>query len=302
MINKYNKMWRNTPKYDVCLPPRLPVEKILNKSSKVCAMGSCFADEMGWWLRSHGVNVGDHGEVEDLQHLLYRWGTFFNPKNLSDCLDKTLNNSWEVEDRHFAHIKQEDAIYYLFMKIRANSNNLEEVKQKLLIVEEYWKNWLAESDVIIFTLGLIESWIDKKNGKSWQAFVGNIRSGKSYNDYAKFHVLSYEECLAELTKSIDMVNNFGVKKNIIVTVSPIPLDYTFRNQDIITANRISKSILRVVADKVTNLYNNVYYFPSFEIVMDCVGPSAFKEDLRHVRPKVFSEKIAPLFLDSFCDF
>ena len=49
-------------------------------------------------------------------------------------------------------------------------------------------------------------------------------------------------------------------------------------------------------------FDNVYYFPSFEIVMDCVGPTAFKEDLRHVRPEVFSEIIAPQFLESFGDF
>jgi len=302
VIKKYNKMWRNTAKYNDCLPPVIPEKKFVTNNSKVCAMGSCFADEMGWWLRSNGVDVGDHGEVEDLQHLLYRWGTFFNPKNLSDCLDRVINNAWEIEDRHFAYVKRENAIYYLFMKIRANSNNLDEVKEKLVEIETYWKNWIAESDVIIFTLGLIEAWIDTKNGRSWQAFVGNIRSAKSYNNYAKFHVLSYKECLREVKKSIELVNSFGNKKNIIITVSPIPLDYTFRDQDIVTANRISKSILRVVADTVSQLYSNVYYFPSFEIVMDCIGPKAYKEDLRHVRPEVFSERIAPLFLENYCDF
>ena len=69
MKKKYNKIWRNTGKYNTCLPPNLPSEKIVTKDSKVCAMGSCFADEMGWWLRSNGVNVGDHGEVDELQHL-----------------------------------------------------------------------------------------------------------------------------------------------------------------------------------------------------------------------------------------
>ncbi|RPF75013.1 MAG: hypothetical protein CBE49_000105 [Rickettsiales bacterium TMED289] len=302
MKKKYNKIWRNTGKYNTCLPPNLPSEKIVTKDSKVCAMGSCFADEMGWWLRSNGVNVGDHGEVDELQHLLYRWGTFFNPKNLSDCLDRVINDGWEIEDKNFAYIEKEDTYYNLFMKVRGNSNNLETVKQKLLDVENYWKNWLDQSDVIIITLGLIEAWIDKSNGKAWQAFVGNVLSGKSYNDLADFKVLSYEECLKEVKKSIDLISNFGVDKKFIITLSPIPLEFTFRDQDIVTANRISKSTLRVVAEKVCEQYDNVYYFPSFEIVMDCVGPTAFKEDLRHVRPEVFSEIIAPQFLESFGDF
>jgi len=36
--------------------------------------------------------------------------------------------------------------------------------------------------------------------------------------------------------------------------------------------------------------------------MDCVGTKAFKEDLRHVRPAVFSGIIAPKFLESFGNF
>jgi hypothetical protein len=302
MKRKYNKIWRNTPKYDVCMPPVVPEKKFLTKNTKVCAMGSCFADEMGWWLRSKGVNVGDHGEVDDLQHLLYRWGTFFNPKNLSDCLDKVINNSWQTQDDHFAFIEKEDVFYNLFMKVRANSNDLDVVKNKLQEAEEYWKSWLQQSDVIIITLGLIESWIDKGNGKAWQAFLGNPLSRKSFGNLAEFRALSFEECLREVKKSIDLVNGFGKEKNIIITLSPIPLEFTFRDQDIVTANRISKSTLRVVADKVCEEYPNAYYFPSFEIVMDCQGPKAFKEDLRHIKPEVFSGLIAPQFLESFGEF
>jgi hypothetical protein len=299
MTRRHNKIWRKTPQYDSCLPPILPKEKFITAKSKVCAMGSCFADEMGWWLRSKGINVGSHDEVKELQHLLYRWGTFFNPKNLSDCLEKTIDKAWDTEDKHFAYIEKEDSFFNLFMKIRANSNDLEIVKRKLIEVENYWRNWLEESDVVIITLGLIEAWIDKSNGKAWQAFVGNTVSGKSYHDLAKFHVLTYEECLVEVRKSVDLINKFGKDKQFIITLSPIPLEFTFRNEDIITANRISKSTLRVVADQICRDYENVYYFPSFEIVMDCIGPKAFKEDLRHVRPEVFSEIIAPLFLKSF---
>jgi len=298
---KHNRIWRNTPKYDICMPPVVPDKKFLSKESKVCAMGSCFADEMGWWLQSKGINVGDHGEVDELQHLLYRWGTFFNPKNLSDCLDKVIKDSWKTEDEHFAYIEKEDTFYNLFMKVRGNSNDLDVVKQKLKNVEEYWKEWLEESDVIIITLGLIEAWINKSNGRAWQAFVGNPISRKSFQDLAEFKALSYQECLSEVKKSIDLVNGFGKEKNIIITLSPIPLEFTFRDQDIITANRISKSTLRVVADQVCQDYSNAYYFPSFEIVMDCVGPSAFKEDLRHIKPEVFSDLIAPQFLESFGD-
>ena len=121
---------------------------------------------------------------------------------------------------------------------------------------------------------------------------------------AYFKVLSYEECLEYVGKCVRLINKLGKKKSIIITVLPIPLAYTFRNKDIIIANRYSKSVLRVAAENVEESYDNVYYFPSFEVVIDCVGwPQAYKgEDKRHVNLDVFSEKIAPLFIEYFCDF
>ncbi len=301
MMNEYNILWKNIEKNKACTLPGMKRNPIITKNSKVCAMGSCFADEMGWCLRDHGINIGDHGEVIELKHLLYQWGTFFDPKNLYDCLDRLLNNSWEVKDRHFAYIEKEDVYYYLFMKIRANSNKIETVKKRLLEVETYWRDWLAQSDTIIFTLGLIEAWIDRDNGRAWQGFVGTLKPPESYENRAYFKVLSYDEALKYVKRNIEMVSNFGKKKNIIITVSPVPLASTFRNQDVITANRYSKSVLRVVAETVSMEYENVTYFPAFEIVTDCVGwPQAYKEDKRHVRIKVFAEKIAPTFLKNFC--
>jgi hypothetical protein len=303
MAKRLNKLWRKIEKTEGVMLPTLHKTPIITKTSKVCAMGSCFADEMGWCLREHGVNIGDHGEVADLRHMLYRWGTFFNPKNMADCLDRLITNAWEVEDRHFAYNEAEGQFWYLFMKIRANSGNLDEVKAKLKDVEDYWREWLREADTVIFTLGLVEAWVDKENGRAWQNFYGNVRSSTPYEDRAEFKVLSYEENLAEVCKAIDLVNGFGIKKNFIVTVSPVPLEFTFRDTDVICANRYSKSVLRIVAETVTQEYDNAYYFPSMEVVTDCVGwPSAYKEDKRHIQVPVFAKKIAPLFIDHFCDF
>ncbi|MCP3876526.1 MAG: GSCFA domain-containing protein [Desulfobacteraceae bacterium] len=300
MTEPYNILWKNIENCPGCTLPKMPEKKIITKTSKVCAMGSCFADEMGWCLRDHGVDMGDHGEVEQLKHLLYQWGTFFDPKNLYDCLDRLINNSWEIKDRHFAYIPEEDVYYYLFMKIRANSNNIDIVKKRLFEVEDYWRNWLAQSDIVILTLGMIETWIDKDNDRAWQGFVGTTKPVHSYENRAYHKTLTYEECLEYVQKCIELVNGYGRKKNVIITVSPVPLASTFRKQDVITANRHSKSILRVVAETVTQLYDNITYFPAFEIVTDCVGwPQAYKTDKRHVRIGIFAQYIAPTFLKYF---
>ena len=78
---------------------------------------------------------------------------------------------------------------------------------------------------------------------------------------------------------------------------------TFRPQSCITANSVSKSILRVALDNIMSKFKNnedIYYFPSFEIVKDYfVDP--FMDDNRHLKQdsileimKLFEKKL--LFL------
>ena len=86
---------------------------------------------------------------------------------------------------------------------------------------------------------------------------------------------------------------------IIFTLSPIPLMATFRPQSCITANSISKSILRVALDNViTKNYDNTYYFPAYEITKEYfIDP--FGEDNRHLKDQHIKE-IMEIFLKYYC--
>ena len=76
---------------------------------------------------------------------------------------------------------------------------------------------------------------------------------------------------------------------------------TFRPQSCITANSVSKSILRVSLDNIMSKYkenNDIYYFPSFEIVKDYfVDP--FMNDNRHLKKESILE-IMKLFEKNYC--
>lgn len=70
----------------------------------------------------------------------------------------------------------------------------------------------------------------------------------------------------------------------------------------VQANKYSKSVLRAAVDSFID-DEKIFYFPSFEIVQDCVGwPNSFKKDKRHVKVEVFKDYIAPKFISSFTDF
>src|SRR6185437_3960544 len=84
--------------------------------------------------------------------------------------------------------------------------------------------------------------------------------------------------------------------------SPIPLTATFRNVPCISANAVSKSILRVAVDE---LYREIspadpalFYFPSYDVIM-YLFRNAWELDRRHVRPK-FLDFNMMIFERYFC--
>ncbi len=69
---------------------------------------------------------------------------------------------------------------------------------------------------------------------------------------------------------------------IILTVSPVAAYATFTSIDVITQSMEGKCMLRTIAGEISRELENIYYFPSFEMVL-CCNPSTFNADNRHVR-------------------
>ena len=73
--------------------PTLPKIDLINEHTKVCLMGSCFADDMGWVLKNENIDIGNVEYNNEMKNVIYPWGTFFTPMNLFDVLDALMNNN-----------------------------------------------------------------------------------------------------------------------------------------------------------------------------------------------------------------
>jgi hypothetical protein len=62
-------------------------------------------------------------------------------------------------------------------------------------------------------------------------------------------------------------------------VSPVPLGRTFTDDDIVIANGYSKAQLRAVAGQIDAEFDNVIYWPSYEIALRA---DLFRPDGRHI--------------------
>ena len=138
----------------------------------------------------------------------------------------------------------------------------------------------ARADVVVLTLGLSEAWFDTRSGK-YLNVVSSPQMLRRYSEDLQIRFIGFTEAQRYLGPALDRLQRDG--KKVILTVSPVPLQSTFLGQDIVIANNASKSSLRALAFEAAQNYENVDYFPSFEMVHYSEKSLAWKSDGRHVQ-------------------
>jgi hypothetical protein len=115
-----------------------------------------------------------------------------------------------------------------------------------------------------------------------------------------FKVSTVAENFDNLNTIYRIIRERRPNASIIFTLSPIPLVATFRPVSCITANSVSKSILRVAIDELYRAHSDdkkLLYFPSYEIVKEYYN-NAYQSDNRHVKMAVV-DKIMNIFAENY---
>ena len=118
---------------------------------------------------------------------------------------------------------------------------------------------LKDANVIVFTVGLAQIWSEKATGKP--VLLPNFEELDSYTTrflYPK----PQSEFIIDMVEAIRTVNEAA---QIMLTLSPVPLQTSLSAGSVAQADCISKSILRVAIQfAMERELSRVHYFPSFE--------------------------------------
>jgi hypothetical protein len=164
---------------------------------------------------------------------------------------------------------------------------------------------LEQAEVLIVTLGLTEIWEDVVDGSVICLPAGPyVNEGGDMSRY-RFRVSRYNENLANLERCAALLWEHNPNCRIIVTVSPVHLWATFREDvDVISASCNSKATLRAVADEFVSRYERVAYFPAHEIAtvfLPMTGHSIFAEGRENFHVNAATvEFIMKHFFEAFC--
>ena len=131
---------------------------------------------------------------------------------------------------------------------------------------------------VVFTLGLSFCWFKRDTDELVHSIIPadkrdiEARGGPGVLDERfrnhEMRPTTVEENKNNIHSVIDSIRSFNPDNKIVLTVSPIPLQYIKSDIfSILTGDFMSKAVLRMAVSEIERLaLPNVYYFPSFEIV------------------------------------
>jgi tetratricopeptide (TPR) repeat protein len=207
--------------------------KIIDKETIFFTMGSCFARNIAVSLIKSGFNA--------------------NHMEISEYINSTYANRALVN--YLLGIEQKDEINKRIEQLLPAGFKKNDINVKI-----------SQSNIFILTLGVAPAFFDAQTGEFVLPSPNSLNTRVLAEKYT-FRTTSVQENIENVKYLIDFIRNISPKINIVITVSPVPLLASFEFESCVQADCLSKSTMRLVAHEIVNNsgYDNITYFPSFEI-------------------------------------
>ena len=263
----------------------------LSQGMRVATAGSCFAQNIGRYLRASALHFVDAEPAPSAMseatavrfgygQYSARYGNVYTTRQLRQLLEDAWSGAvhdcalWQGDNRWFDGLRpnvEPDGLGSADEVRRHRHEHLRRVRQVF-----------DEADVFIFTLGLTEAWIDRASGVVFPTAPGVVAGAFDPARHA-FANFGMADTFEDLGRALDILRRANPALRVILTVSPVPLTATASGEHVLAATSYSKSVLRAVAGEMAALDPLVDYFPSYEIITGHpFGARHFKDNLRHV--------------------
>ncbi len=277
----------------------------LTRADKVVAAGSCFAQHLARRLQAAGFGFlvtesahpllpADVAAAFNYGGYSARYGNVYTARQLLQLVRRAYGRFQPQEDAWIAP----DGAWIDPFRPQIQPGGFPTEQEYRLDRAQHLsavRRAFEEMDVLVFTLGLTESWQAASDGAVFPVCPGTAGGVFDAGRHV-FHNQSVEDVTADLTAAVSELRAVNPRVKVILTVSPVPLVATAEDTHVLTATMLSKSVLRVAAGTVASREPEVAYFPSYEII---TGPQArgryFAEDLRSVTEQGVDRVMALFF-------
>lgn len=246
----------------------------ITHKSKIMMIGSCFVENISAKLLGSGFHVD-----------VNPFGIVYNPVSVHRVLEDILRKREYQEEELFMH----QGIYHSFSHhSRFSGLDPKQVIENINSRIGQSFLFLREADFLIITYGTANVYYQVDNGEP----VANCH--KLPSALFRNARLMPEDIFKSWGGLLPLLRKINPGIKIIFTISPVR-----HWKDGAHDNQVSKSILFVGLDKLISTHDNMYYFPSYELMMDDLRDYRFyAEDMLHPGSQAV-EYIWSKFLDTY---
>jgi hypothetical protein len=262
----------------------------ISDADQVFAIGSCFAREIRFALRDLGIRVtpnyasldvdGDTVRADNLpeeEHLNYynAFTILQEVQRAFGCWRQTPDDYWRGRIKAWGGITAFQDPYRRLVFGRTEESLLRVTDDLNRIMLDGFRS----ASAFVITYGMTEVFRSRHSGKI--VAQKPLYGGGGGATETELWRSTFDDNLAAVRETIRLLSTLNPSANIFVTVSPVPLERTFSEDDIYVASTEGKCTLRAVLGQVSREFDHVIYFPAYEMVL-ANGAASFREDGRHV--------------------
>jgi hypothetical protein len=281
---------------------------LLSKSDKIFAIGSCFAERIRNALTTQGFTVGP--PMQDIKMDLDRFKIdrlpsrphmdYFNSFTVRQEFERHIGEWQQADDDYWTinkgpHWESDTFFYQDPYRRMVIGRTPQDLKEAVALCNTAVDRGINEADVFVITFGMAEVFVNSSSGKIACQKPGYSGGGGEFE--TEYRMSSFAENYANLKRIVEIIAKVRPNARLVFTLSPVSLARTFSDQDILVANTEGKSILRAALGQIEREYEQVTYFPSYEIVMYNAPESFRDDDGRHVSDWVV-KRIVQAFIDT----
>lgn len=266
----------------------------ISKTDAIAAAGSCFAQHIGKQFKDRGYNFMDKEPPPGLLPReawhqfgfdLYsaRYGNVYSVRQLLQLFQSAYGDFepcekvWETGGRFYDPLRPN-------IEPGGFATELEVIKAREYHLQRV-RRLLKHAEIFVFTFGLTEAWICVEDGTVLPSCPGTL-AGTFDPERYKFHNFSFSEVLADAEAFMELAMKRNRNMRFLFTVSPVPLTATATDSHVLAASVYSKSVLRAVVGELYAKYDNVDYFPSYELIASHPARGIFfAPNMRNVTPE-----------------
>jgi hypothetical protein len=271
------QFWKNEPGITdpALFDPINTTSFSIDPRDAIVTAGSCFAQHVARYLSASGFNFlvtekchpifpAEVAAANNFNIFSARYGNIYTVRQLKQLI---LRAYGEFEPAEHAWKRSDGCFLDPFRPQihRGGYVNLQELEADRASHLRAVREAFEQMAVFVFTLGLTETWFDRRDGAVFPLAPGVVGGVYDPERFA-FQNFTVSEVADDLQWCIDRIRTLNPRCRFIVTVSPVPLNATAVDRHVVLSTTLSKSVLRVAAEQVCGANEQCDYFPSFEII------------------------------------